>query len=220
MNIPLYWIRPQQILSAKAGPHRFVWDLHYQPLNVPASYPISAVAGNTAPSPTSPWVMPGVYTVRLEANGKLYSQSVTVKMDPRVKTATADLQQQHDLAMRAYRGWDSALEANRRVAALREEVRHSMQGSGVDAEPGSRGAGQAQIGTDSLATTLRELDGRLGALEGAGRRGPRGMRGAASGTVSITVAGPVCGDFVVAGRRRPAADHAGDSGAASHRSGG
>ncbi len=59
VNIPAYWIRPQQILSAQAGPHRFIWDLHYQPLNVPVSYPISAVTGNTAPSPTSPWVLPG-----------------------------------------------------------------------------------------------------------------------------------------------------------------
>ncbi|HXD79788.1 MAG TPA: hypothetical protein VN616_18355, partial [Puia sp.] len=169
VNIPLYWIRPQEILSAKAGPHRFIWDLHYQPLNVPASYPISAVAGNTAPSPTSPWVMPGVYTVRLVVNGKTYTQNLTVKMDPRVKTATADLQRQHDLAMHAYRGWDSALEAARRVVALRAEV-HRL----------------SQAATDSLATALRDLDGRLGALEGAGRRGPRGMRGTATPAVSYS----------------------------------
>jgi photosystem II stability/assembly factor-like uncharacterized protein len=169
VNIPLYWIRPQEILSGKAGPHRFVWDLHYQPLNVPASYPISAVPGNTAPSPTSPWVMPGVYTVRLKVNGKSYTQSLTVRMDPRVKTAVADLQQQHDLAMRAYRGWDSALDAFNRVRAMRVEVGQEVRSAG-----------------DSVAARLRELDGRLGALEGAGRRGPRGMRGAASGIVSFS----------------------------------
>jgi photosystem II stability/assembly factor-like uncharacterized protein len=169
VNIPLYWIRPREILSGKAGPHRFVWDLHYQPLNVPASYPISAVPGNTAPSPTSPWVMPGVYTVRLKVNGKSYTQSLTVRMDPRVKTAVADLQQQHDLAMRAYRGWDSALDAFNRVRAMRVEVGQEVRGAG-----------------DSVAARLRELDGRLGALEGAGRRGPRGMRGAASGIVSFS----------------------------------
>ena len=27
--IPLYWIRMQKILSASAGMHRWVWDLHY-----------------------------------------------------------------------------------------------------------------------------------------------------------------------------------------------
>jgi hypothetical protein len=169
VNIPLYWVRPQQILSGKAGPHRFVWDLHYQPLNVPASYPISAVAGNTAPAPTSPWVMPGVYTVRLKVNDKSYTQTLTVKMDPRVKTAVADLQQQHDLAMRAYRGWDSAMDAYNRVRAIRAEVEQEAHGAG-----------------DSVAASLRGLDGRLGALEGAGRRGPRGMRSAASGIVSFS----------------------------------
>lgn len=169
VNIPLYWIRPQQILSGKAGPHRFVWDLHYQPLNVPASYPISATPGNTAPTPSSPWVMPGVYTVRLKVNGKSYTQPLTVRMDPRVKTAMADLQQQHDLAMRAYRGWDSAMDAYNRVRAMRAEVGQEARGAG-----------------DSVAAKLRALDSRLGALEGAGRRGPRGMRGAESGIVSFS----------------------------------
>ena len=169
VNIPLYWIRPQQILSGKAGPHRFVWDLHYQPLNVPASYPISAILGNTAPTPSSPWVMPGVYTVRLKVNGKSYTQPLTVRMDPRVKTAMADLQQQHDLAMRAYRGWDSAMDAYNRVRAMRAEVGQEARGAG-----------------DSVAAKLRALDSRLGALEGAGRRGPRGMRGAESGIVSFS----------------------------------
>src|SRR5258708_13267805 len=26
--IPMYWVRPAQILSGAAGMHRFVWDLH------------------------------------------------------------------------------------------------------------------------------------------------------------------------------------------------
>ena len=165
VNIPPYWIRPQQILSGQAGPHRFVWDLHYQPLNVPVSYPISAVYGNTAPAPTSPWVMPGVYTVRLVANGKVYTQPLTVRLDPRVTTAKADLQRQHDLALRAYRGWDSALTAYNGVQALRAELAKKLTGGG-----------------DS---SLRVLDGRLAALEGGGRRGPRGRQGVASGIASF-----------------------------------
>ncbi|TMI83626.1 MAG: hypothetical protein E6H10_07525 [Bacteroidetes bacterium] len=43
VNIPLYWIRPQQILSAERGSHRFLWDMHYTPLDSPPSYPISAI---------------------------------------------------------------------------------------------------------------------------------------------------------------------------------
>jgi hypothetical protein len=101
-NVPPYWLRPQQILSAEAGSHRFLWDLHYAPLETPPSYPIAAIYQNTVPDPTSPWVMPGSYTIRLQAEGKTYSQPMVVKMDPRIKTSTADLQKQHDLSLRAY----------------------------------------------------------------------------------------------------------------------
>jgi len=91
LNIPLYWIRPQQLLSSKAGSHRFVWDLHYTPLREPVSFPMAAIYQNTAPDKTSPWVMPGNYTIRLTVNGKTMSQPLVVKMDPRVKTSPVDL---------------------------------------------------------------------------------------------------------------------------------
>jgi photosystem II stability/assembly factor-like uncharacterized protein len=102
VNIPLYWIRPQQILSAAPGSHRFLWDMHYSPLDVPPAYPISAVFNNTAPNPSSPWVLPGKYNVRLTVNNKTFTQPLTVKMDPRVKTSFADLQKQHDLSVTCY----------------------------------------------------------------------------------------------------------------------
>jgi len=103
-NVPPYWIRPQQILSSKAGSHRFTWDMHYTPMDDPASYPIGANYMNTAPNATSPWVLPGSYTVTLTAGGKVINQSLVVKMDPRVKTSAADLQKQFDLSMQCYRG--------------------------------------------------------------------------------------------------------------------
>ncbi len=103
-NIPPYWIRPQQILSAEKGSHRFMWDLHYQPAGDPASIPMSATYMNTAPGFRSPWVMPGNYTVTLTCDGQALTKSFEVKMDPRVKTANADLQQQHDLSLLCYKG--------------------------------------------------------------------------------------------------------------------
>ena len=30
--VPTYWYRPPQALSTAAGMHRFLWDVHYQPL--------------------------------------------------------------------------------------------------------------------------------------------------------------------------------------------
>jgi len=102
LNIPLYWIRPQQILSAEAGSHRFMWDMKYTPLNIPPSYPMSAIYKNTAPHPISPWVMPGSYTVKLTVDGKEFTQSLNIEMDPRVKTSIKDLQLQHDLSLACY----------------------------------------------------------------------------------------------------------------------
>jgi photosystem II stability/assembly factor-like uncharacterized protein len=101
-NTPDYWIREQQILSGKAGAHRFMWDMHHTPLNETASYPIAAIYKNTAPDFTSPWVMPGVYTATLSVNGKTFSKQFTVKMDPRVKTPMASLQQQYNLSLICY----------------------------------------------------------------------------------------------------------------------
>jgi photosystem II stability/assembly factor-like uncharacterized protein len=102
VNIPLYWIRPQQILSAEAGSQRFVWDMHYKPLDEPASYPISATYMDTAPDATSPWVLAGNYTAKMTVNGKTYTQTFTIKQDPRVKTSPEKMKQIHDLSMICY----------------------------------------------------------------------------------------------------------------------
>jgi photosystem II stability/assembly factor-like uncharacterized protein len=102
-NVPAYWIRPPRVLSTTTGMHRFVWDLHYPPFPPKTpSFPIAAVPRDTPTDYSSPWVLPGTYTVRLTANGKTQSQSLTVQMDPRVKTPRAGLEQQFALSMKIY----------------------------------------------------------------------------------------------------------------------
>src|SRR6266487_2178917 len=103
LKIPSYWIRPLQSLSAKAGMHRFLWDMHYTPVqHVVPEFPISATYRNTAPAATSPWAAPGVYTVTLTVDNKTFSEPLTIAMDPRVKTSGADLQEQFDLSWKLY----------------------------------------------------------------------------------------------------------------------
>ena len=148
VDIPLYWIRPQQIISADAGAHRFVWDLHYQPLNLPPSYPISAIFKNTAPSPTSPWVTPGTYTARLSVNEKTYEQKFTVKMDPRVKTSVKDQQQQHDLSLIAYQNRIQIMSALNELRILRQKIKNKL--------PDATGA---------AITDLNQCDQQLATLE-------------------------------------------------------
>ena len=106
-NTPDYWIRPHQPLSAKAGFHRFVWDVHHErPAVTSFSYPISAVVNNTPRTPFGSWVLPGNYTVRLTVDGKTLTAPLTVRMDPRVKASAADLKAQYD----ASRAIDASLQ--------------------------------------------------------------------------------------------------------------
>jgi len=78
---------PDQI-PAKEGLNRAVWDLRYQ---IPTLVP-SAIYDMGQPNPTM--AVPGSYSARLTVSGKQYSAAFEVKMDPRVKTAAADLQKQ------------------------------------------------------------------------------------------------------------------------------
>ena len=122
VNIPLYWIRPQQILSGEAGAHRFLWDMHTEPLNVPATYPISAMYQNTVPDATSPWVTPGLYTVRLRAGSSEVVQSFYIVMDPRVKTSQADLKRQYDLSMKCYEQRKTVIQATQSLNKLQHQI--------------------------------------------------------------------------------------------------
>jgi photosystem II stability/assembly factor-like uncharacterized protein len=102
-NVPRYWIRPPRPPARTAGMHRVVWDLRFAPPKADAfSFPIAATPGNTPRVPAGPWVMPGGYTVRLTAGGQTLTQSLLVRMDPRVKTVSSGLDQQFKLSMRLY----------------------------------------------------------------------------------------------------------------------
>jgi photosystem II stability/assembly factor-like uncharacterized protein len=93
--VPLYWLRNPKVLSAEAGMHRWVWDLHYPaPEAAGHSYPISAIPHDTPSVPLGPTALPGVYTVRLTVNGHSFTAPLTVKMDPRVKVTREALVRQ------------------------------------------------------------------------------------------------------------------------------
>ncbi len=134
VNIPLYWIRPQQILSAKAGSHRFLWDMHYTPLDLPPSFPMTAIYKNTPPAATSPWVMPGVYTVKLTVDGKTWTQSFTIKMDPRVKTSLAGLQKQHDISLQCYEGRKEYMAIQEELKVYRARLQSTITNTGEAAQ--------------------------------------------------------------------------------------
>ena len=159
-NTPWYWIRPAQIVSTEPGLHRVVWDLHYPMLpGAQPSYPISATPYNTPAEPRGPWVVPGTYTVKLTVSGQAQTQPLSVRMDPRVTSSVAVLQQQFALAKRVYD-----------AAADLEQARAKI----VEAEQRARATGDTQ-----RAEQLAALAGASG-----GGRG-RGRGGAGSGQPSV-----------------------------------
>jgi photosystem II stability/assembly factor-like uncharacterized protein len=154
LSIPTYWVRPPQWLSDTAGMHRFLWDMHYAPVpGIAPSYPIAAVPHNTAAQPTSPWAMPGEYTVVLTASGKSYTQPLTVKMDPRVKTPLAGLKEQFTESMELYQPLMKVSPAFDQAMAVRKQLDLLKK--------------QAQ--GDTLAA-VNALDGKLEHVAGTARR--------------------------------------------------
>jgi photosystem II stability/assembly factor-like uncharacterized protein len=141
LNVPTYWIRPRSIPEATPGMHRFVWDLRYPaPPAVDHEYPIAAIVHDTPRGPLGVAVVPGAYVVKLTASGKSYTQPLTVKMDPRVKTTPAGLLQQFTLEQR-----------------ITELMRRSF-------EAAQKASGEQKT---TLEAVNRELIGLLAAVQGA-----------------------------------------------------
>jgi photosystem II stability/assembly factor-like uncharacterized protein len=93
---PLYWPAPTQVLKATEGMHRFIWEMHYDPIPGGGGGGRGGGGGGNGVVPhrsyaavNSPWVAPGNYSVRLTANGKSLTEPIVVKMDPRVKITPA-----------------------------------------------------------------------------------------------------------------------------------
>lgn len=83
------WIKPEPVLAASPGAHRWVWDLRVaRPRAVEYNYSIAATWGlNTPLDPRGQLVEPGRYTVVLTVNGRQQSASFDVVPDPRVTGA-------------------------------------------------------------------------------------------------------------------------------------
>jgi hypothetical protein len=128
-NIPDYWIRPPQTLATTAGLHRFVWDLrHETPAAASFGYPIAAVYANTPREPRGPFVVPGLYALRLSVDGRSETQPLELVMDPRVTTTPAELALQHEVAIRLARALDeSAAEPEAKRRALGERLASSRR---------------------------------------------------------------------------------------------
>jgi photosystem II stability/assembly factor-like uncharacterized protein len=119
LQFPASWRPTPQALSTSAGMHRWIWDLHYAPV---------ASDGGVGEDdfgfgPNGVTVPPGTYKVTLTVAGQSYSQPLAVKMDPRIKTPAADLQQQFEVASEVSHRQSEIGEAQRNVKQLLSQAR-------------------------------------------------------------------------------------------------
>ena len=128
------WLGAPARLTGRAGMNRLVWNLRY-------ADPEGGGENEMGRPMAGPLVLPGTYTVRLNAGGKSYSQTLRVVMDPRSAASPAELQKQFELSMGIWRDMGRAGEV------LREG------GQGVEAERAKILAGIKKVNA-MLATGL------------------------------------------------------------------
>jgi photosystem II stability/assembly factor-like uncharacterized protein len=167
LNVPLYWLRPPQLLSAGPGMHRFVWDLHYPPPTVlHHTYPIAAIYGNTARAPHGSWALPGTYRVKLTVNRQSFTQPLTLRMDPRIKTSLGGLTEQFNLSTQITRYLNDDFIALSEVKGLRQQLHQSRaNASGAAANSIDRFDKQLlALESGSDGKSLSSLNGELAEL--------------------------------------------------------
>jgi photosystem II stability/assembly factor-like uncharacterized protein len=164
LTAPTYWVRPPAILPSDVGMHRFVWDLHYPPPDaLRHEYPISAIYRDTPRYPLGAVVTPGQYTVKLTAGGKSYTQPLTVKMDPRIKTPPAGLLEQFRLATRL----TSMLHRDYQVLQEVRELRTRLKSENPELEQQAAAIEGGAQGSEGLSRLNGEMVTALDIVEGA-----------------------------------------------------
>jgi photosystem II stability/assembly factor-like uncharacterized protein len=171
-SVPLYWAGAPMVISTEAGMHRVWWDMKYDPLDEGGGGRGgggAAVPHRTYASVNAPFASPGAYTVRLTVDGKSYTQPLTLKLDPRVKTSAVDLNTLARLTDEMYNGAVAARDAADQARALSAQLA-TLTGDGI---------AEFKAKVDALAPPVAAGGGGRGGV--GGRGGGGGGRGGAAG---------------------------------------
>ncbi len=98
-------------LTLKTGGNRFVWDMRYAGYK---TFPGMVFYGSPNQGPK---VVPGMYKVRLTANGETQEQEFEILKDPRVNTTAEEFRAQFDYLIKVR---DKVTEANQGVIDIRK----------------------------------------------------------------------------------------------------
>jgi len=127
-----WWLEVPQPLPTAVGLNRVNWNIRYD--NPPAfnhnyAQVMGAVPHETPYTPEGPIALPGVYTARLTVDGEAYSQTFTVRNDPRSPATAADLLAQHNLQMKLYGGAKTSWDGWHQAQAVRDAVAQVVMGN-------------------------------------------------------------------------------------------
>ncbi len=147
-NVPPQFRTRRTTLTTEPGVNRVAWDLSYA-----GATGIRGAAARPGAPTTGPMVNPGTYTLKLTADGKAQTTTVTVKPDPRVQVAASDLDAQLKMAL-------EVRDDITRVSQLVEQVRSLKRQLSARNEVWKASEG----GTD-LGKLSQEITGKLDALE-------------------------------------------------------
>lgn len=138
---------PAPRVTTQPGLNRFVWNMRYPEAT---TFPgmILWAAGTQGPR-----ITPGIYTVRLTANGQTQTQSFEVKRDPRVQASPADFAKQLDLLLKIR---DKVSETHNAITQIRQ-VRSQLE----DLQKRVQG----QAGAQKIVDAAKTLNGKLTAVE-------------------------------------------------------
>ena len=104
---------PASALERAPGMHRYTWDMRHSGLSAPGLRNLQG-----------PLVPPGIYQVRLNVDGKIFTQEARFRIDPRVtrdNVMQSDLQAQFEFGMELMKTRGDAAAAVQRMDALIED---------------------------------------------------------------------------------------------------
>jgi photosystem II stability/assembly factor-like uncharacterized protein len=103
-------------VPAEAGMNRFLWDMRY-----PDSTSFPGMIYWAANS-RGPVIVPGDYTVKLAVDGKSFTQTATVKKDPRITSTIDDLNRQLALSIQLRDKVSQTNDAVIKIRATRKQI--------------------------------------------------------------------------------------------------
>ena len=146
------WLPVTRPLETTPGHHRVTWTLRFDAPPSPHhrfAHLARPLFAHLPPDPDGPRVLPGTYRVRLDVDGRTYTQSMAVRGRAGA-VPTADERARFDLEMKAYGAMRVAHAGFVQLKAIRDRVKPHLTSPDAD-----------------LAAMAADLDTKLAAIDGS-----------------------------------------------------